>query len=104
MQQSAVTSLQGYVTFPFPNEQTLQVFDLLYDLPHVPPILAERMGRTKTELDEILGSEKRVRVNCPFCNQDQSCFLLRRKHGYSYRCHHCGETVKLDRDRVWRGQ
>ena len=104
MQQSAVTSLQGYITFPYPNEQTLKDFDLLYDLPHVPPILAEQMGRAKTELDEILGSEKRVKVNCPFCNQDQSCFLLRRKHGYSYRCHYCGEIVKLDRDRVWRGQ
>ena len=104
MQQSAVTSLQGYVKFPHPNEQTLKDFDLLYDLPYVPPILAEKMGLTKTELDQILGSEKRVMVNCPFCNQDQSCYLLRRKNGYSYHCQYCGKIVKLDRDRVWRGQ
>ncbi|MCQ3972417.1 MAG: hypothetical protein DPW09_03100 [Anaerolineae bacterium] len=104
MQQSAVTSLQGYVTFPYPNEQTLKDFDLLYDLSHVPSILAEKMGRTKPELDQILGSEKRVRVNCPFCNQDQSSYLLRRKNGYAYHCQYCGEIVKLDRDRVWRGQ
>jgi hypothetical protein len=104
MQQSAVTSLQGYITFPYPNEQTVKDFDLLYDLPHVPSILAETMGRTKTELDQILGSEKRVWVNCPFCNQDQQCYLLRRKNGYAYRCQYCDEIVKLHKDRVWRGQ
>jgi hypothetical protein len=104
MQQSAVTSLKGYVKFPYPDEQTIKDFDLLYDLPHVPPVLAQAMDRPKKDLDGILGSEKMIMVNCPFCSQDQKIFLLRRKNGYFYRCQHCDEIVKLHKDRVWRGQ